>query len=68
MPEQPTVLRTVIASDNFLTREGLGCLLSADFRTARSAPLWRRYSKNPGQDRAADLRSHRILPETQRRD
>jgi DNA-binding NarL/FixJ family response regulator len=28
MPEPPTVLRVVIASDNFLTREGLGCLLS----------------------------------------
>jgi len=28
MPEPATVLRAVIASDNFLTREGLGCLLS----------------------------------------
>jgi len=28
MPEPPTALRAVIASDNFLTREGLGCLLS----------------------------------------
>lgn len=28
MSEPPTVLRAVIASDNFLTREGLGCLLS----------------------------------------
>jgi len=27
MSESPTVLRAVIASDNFLTREGLGCLL-----------------------------------------
>ena len=27
MPEPPTALRVVIASDNFLTREGLGCLL-----------------------------------------
>lgn len=29
MPDPPTVLRVAIASDNFLTREGLGCLLSA---------------------------------------
>lgn len=28
MPEPSAVLRAVIASDNFLTREGLGCLLS----------------------------------------
>jgi len=28
MPEPPTALRAVIASDNFLTRKGLGCLLS----------------------------------------
>lgn len=28
MHESPAVLRAVIASDNFLTREGLGCLLS----------------------------------------
>jgi DNA-binding NarL/FixJ family response regulator len=28
MPEPPSALRVVIASDNFLTREGLGCLLS----------------------------------------
>lgn len=28
MSEPPSVLRTVIASDNFLTREGLGCLLA----------------------------------------
>jgi len=28
MSEPPTVLRVVIASDNYLTREGLGCLLS----------------------------------------
>ena len=28
MSEPSAVLRTVIASDNFLTREGLGCLLS----------------------------------------
>lgn len=28
MPDPATLLRTVIASDNFLTREGLGCLLS----------------------------------------
>ena len=28
MPEPSTTLRAVIASDNFLTREGLGCLLS----------------------------------------
>jgi len=27
MPETPAVLRTVVASDNFLTREGLACLL-----------------------------------------
>ena len=29
MSEPSAVLRTVIASDNFLTREGLGCLLRA---------------------------------------
>jgi len=28
MSEPPSVLRTVIARDNFLTREGLGCLLA----------------------------------------
>jgi chemotaxis response regulator CheB len=28
MSEPPAALRAVIASDNFLTREGLGCLLS----------------------------------------
>lgn len=28
MPEPPTALRAVIASDNFLTREGLGCMLT----------------------------------------
>ncbi len=27
MPDTPAVLRTVVASDNFLTREGLACLL-----------------------------------------
>jgi len=43
MPEPPNVVRTVIASDNFLTREGLGCLL----RGVRSIEVVARVDSHP---------------------
>ena len=43
MPETPTVLRAVIASDNFLTREGLSCLLSG----VRSIDVVARVNSHP---------------------
>jgi len=43
MSETPAVLRAVIASDNFLTREGLGCLLSG----VRSIEIGARVDSHP---------------------
>jgi len=43
MPESPTALRIVIASDNFLTREGLGCLLGG----VRSIEVVARVNSHP---------------------
>jgi DNA-binding NarL/FixJ family response regulator len=43
MSEPSAVLRTVIASDNFLTREGLGCLLSG----ARGIEIVARVDSHP---------------------
>jgi DNA-binding NarL/FixJ family response regulator len=43
MSEPSAVLRTVVASDNFLTREGLGCLLSG----ARGIEIVARVDSHP---------------------
>ena len=43
MSEPSAVLRVAIASDNFLTREGLGCLLSG----ARSIEIVARVDSHP---------------------
>lgn len=43
MSEPSSVLRTVVASDNFLTREGLGCLLSG----ARGIEIVARVDSHP---------------------
>ena len=43
MSEPSAVLRVAIASDNFLTREGLGCLLSG----ARSIEIVARVNNHP---------------------
>ncbi|MGO9343301.1 MAG: LuxR C-terminal-related transcriptional regulator [Acidimicrobiales bacterium] len=43
MSDPPTVIRAVIASDNFLTREGLGCLLG----TIRSIEVVARVDSHP---------------------
>ena len=43
MSETPTVLRAVIASDNFLTREGLSCLFSG----VRSIDIVARVDSHP---------------------
>ena len=43
MSEPSAVLRAVIASDNFLTREGLGCLLSG----ARGIEVVARVNSHP---------------------
>ena len=43
MSEPSAVLRVVIASDNFLTREGLGCLLSG----ARGIAIVARVDSHP---------------------
>jgi DNA-binding NarL/FixJ family response regulator len=55
MPEPPAVLRAVIASDNFLTREGLGCLLSA----VRGIEVVARVDSHPGTLAAA----HKYRPD-----
>jgi DNA-binding NarL/FixJ family response regulator len=44
MSESPEVLRVVIASDNFLTREGLGCLLGG----VRTIDVVARIDSHPG--------------------
>ena len=53
MSEPSAVLRTVIASDNFLTREGLGCLLSG----ARGIEIVARVDSHP--ETLAAIRQYR---------